>query len=122
MYELSKNDRLSGKKNFDVLFSKGKYVNVPLVRVLFLFQENEPFSAKAAFIVSKKKYKRAVDRNLLKRRMKEAYRILKPGLNQQLEAKKTGLMLAFIYQANHIASHEDIKLSMISLLEKIKTG
>ena len=77
-YTLSKEERLSWKRYIDLLFEKGQsFVAFPL-RVVYLPMEEE-MPARASFLVSvpKKRFKRAVKRNLIKRQVREAYRVRK---------------------------------------------
>ena len=97
-YTLSKEERLSWKRYIDLLFAKGQsFVAFPL-RVIYLPVEEE-IPARASFLVSvpKKKFKRAVKRNLIKRQVREAYRVRKYELLDLLEAKGKRMLIAFLY-------------------------
>ena len=97
-YTLSKEERLSWKRYIDLLFAKGQsFVAFPL-RVIYLPLEEE-MPARASFLVSvpKKKFKRAVKRNLIKRQVREAYRVRKYELLDLLEAKGKRMLIAFLY-------------------------
>lgn len=97
-YTLSKEERLSWKRYIDLLFEKGQsFVAFPL-RVVYLSVE-EDLPARASFLVSvpKKKFKRAVKRNLIKRQVREAYRVRKYELIEPLEAKNKSMLVAFLY-------------------------
>ena len=97
-YTLSKEERLSWKRYIDLLFEKGQsFVAFPL-RVVYLPMEEE-MPARASFLVSvpKKGFKRAVKRNLIKRQVREAYRVRKYDLLEPLEAKNKGMLIAFLY-------------------------
>ena len=97
-YTLSKEERLSWKRYIDPLFAKGQsFVAFPL-RVIYLPLEEE-MPARASFLVSvpKKKFKRAVKRNLIKRQVREAYRVRKYELLDLLEAKGKRMLIAFLY-------------------------
>lgn len=97
-YTLSKEERLSWKRYIDLLFEKGQsFVAFPL-RVVYLPMEEE-MPARASFLVSvpKKRFKRAVKRNLIKRQVREAYRVRKYDLLEPLEAKNKGMLIAFLY-------------------------
>lgn len=97
-YTLSKEERLSWKRYIDLLFAEGQsFVAFPL-RVIYLSLEEE-MPARASFLVSvpKKKFKRAVKRNLIKRQVREAYRVRKYDLLDPLEAKGKRMLIAFLY-------------------------
>ena len=97
-YTLSKEERLSWKRYIDLLFAEGQsFVAFPL-RVIYLPLEEE-MPARAYFLVSvpKKKFKRAVKRNLIKRQVREAYRVRKYDLLDPLEVKGKRMLIAFLY-------------------------
>ena len=72
-----KNEKLKSRKAFDELFSGGKtFVSHP-VRFVYRIKPKEDYDIRVGVSVGKKKFKHAVDRNLLKRRCKEAYRLNK---------------------------------------------
>ena len=83
------------------------------------------FPVKAAFVVPKKKFKRAVDRNLIKRRLKESYRINKHQLYDHLAENNIGLKFVFIYMPNEIYSYDKIlkgmQDSLSTLLKQVNT-
>ena len=77
-YTLSKEERLSWKRYIDLLFAKGQsFVAFPL-RVVYLAVEEETLAPVSILVsVPKKKFRRAVKRNLIKRQVREAYRVRK---------------------------------------------
>ena len=93
-YTLSKEERLSWKRYIDLLFEKGQsFVAFPL-RVVYLPLEEE-MSAPVSILISvpKKKFKRAVKRNLIKRQVREAYRVRKYDLIDPLTEKTSACLL-----------------------------
>lgn len=72
-------EKLKKKKEIDLLFSKGKWSSVDNIRIIFL-KPNEDYkidSHKIGVSVSKRYFKKAVDRNRIKRLLREAYRLNK---------------------------------------------
>lgn len=117
-FTFKKEERLCSKKQFDKLFAEGTSFLAYPVKVIFVETENSGrYPAQTAFAVSKKLFKRAVKRNLLKRRMREAYRLNKPNFYFRCRNKK--LAVIFIYVGKEILSYQRIESSMKKALNKI---
>ena len=89
-YTLSKEERLSWKRYIDLLFAKGQsFVAFPL-RVVYLADGRRDISSSVYLgeCSRKKKFRRAVKRNLIKRQVREAYRVRKYDLIDPLTGKK----------------------------------
>lgn len=82
--------------------------------------EGEISPVKVVISVSKKRFKRANKRNLLKRRMREAYRHHKATLYTFLEADGFHLNLSINYITNEICEYEQINKAMEKLMSKIR--
>jgi ribonuclease P protein component len=98
-------DILKNKIAIDTLFEKGKSVSNGIVLAKVLESESTSF----LFAVSSKKFKRAVDRNRIKRLMKESAR--KINVNNK--------RIAFVYTGEGLPTFETINNSIINLLSKI---
>lgn len=70
-------------------------------------------SGEPVFSVPKRHFKRAVKRNLLKRRMREAYRKNKAVLGEK------AMYIMLVYNSKEIVSYEKISENVIAILEKI---
>lgn len=90
-FSYSKDNKLKSKKLIEKLFSEGKSVTEFPLRLVYLSTE---FPNKVGVSVSKKKFKRAVDRNRIKRLLRESYRHNKKML---IDNKISGYALMIIY-------------------------
>jgi ribonuclease P protein component len=120
LYSFRKKERLCSQKLISGLFDRGKSMSVGCLRMVYLFTDEE-IDARAQILVSvsKKSFKRAVKRNLLKRRIREAYRLNKLGVLSLLEEKKQRFLIAFLYIAKDVQSFEEVQRSMQQLLKQL---
>ena len=116
-YSLPQEERLKGKIRIDNLFSNAKGVLSYPYRALF----TPNGSNKSVIMVSipKRKFKHAVDRNLLRRRTREAYRLNKAILSQATNNK--GLDIAFLYIGDKKEEFAYLQKKMCDALNKIAT-
>lgn len=78
MYTFRKEERLCSRKHLELLFKNGSSFLLYPFRVSYIFVEDKiEVPVQVVINVPKKRYKKAVDRNLLKRRIREAYRLNK---------------------------------------------
>jgi ribonuclease P protein component len=94
-----KSERLSWKRHTDRLFAEGKsFVSFPL-RVIYLPVKKEPAAATVTVLVgvSKRKLRHAADRNFVKRRMRESYRLRKQDVFRSFAGGDEALLVAFLY-------------------------
>jgi ribonuclease P protein component len=123
-FTLTKNERLSSKKQIEKLFKEGKsYFSYPF-RVIYLFNDGqEEHETKILLTVSKKKFKKAVDRNRIKRIIREAFRKNKMILNDYLQENNKSLWLGLIYTGETIPSYQEAERKLILILQRlIKQG
>ena len=111
-----KNEKLKSRKAFDELFSGGKtFVSHP-VRFVYRIKPKEDYDIRVGVSVGKKKFKHAVDRNLLKRRCKEAYRLNKLIVEP---SPKYSVDLVMIYTSSKHQPFEKIEEAIKILLPKL---
>jgi len=92
-----KGERLCSKKLIDKLFSEGgSFLSYPIKIVFLKVDQSSKFKGQAGFSVGKRNFKKAVKRNLIKRRMREAYRLNKSALSAVVEENKLAVFFIFI--------------------------
>jgi len=115
-FTYSKNERLKSKTTIGLLFSEGKSVSkYPLRLVYRQAEENSEQKIKIGVSVSKKYFKKAVDRNYFKRVLRETYRLNKHLLWDNLEQPYSFM---FFYQTKDRLTYEEINTKTIQLFEK----
>lgn len=111
-----KKERLKSKTTIGLLFSEGKSVSKYPLRLVFRqAEENSEEKIKIGVSVSKKYFKKAVDRNYFKRVLRETYRLNKHLLLDNAEGNYS---LMFFYQTKDRLTYEEINTKTIQLFEK----
>ena len=116
-------EKLKQKKQIDFLFAKGKWQTHGYLRIISIDLHKKPsedFSVenqKVGVSVSKKYFKRAVDRNYFKRVLRECYRLNQNLLKENLN-KPYAMM--FFYQTKEKLSYQEIEEKTIQLFQKFK--
>lgn len=110
-----KNEKLKSQKTIDLLFSKGKSVTKYPLRLVYVETSDENEKLKFGVSVSKKHFKKAVDRNYYKRVLRECYRLNKHIIHENLE-KPYAIM--FFYQTKDRLTYQEIHEKTIQLFEK----
>jgi ribonuclease P protein component len=121
MYTFKKEERLCNKKLIDGLFHNGSSFLCYPYKASWMFTDGEQqFPVQIVFSVAKKRYKRAVDRNLVKRRMREAYRLNKQAqLYNVLSGAGKTMVLSISYIGKEISSYEFFEKKMLKLLTQL---
>lgn len=113
---LKKKERLSVGTDLSRLFASGRYGFTDGFRYCYRTGNELPFN-RIVVSVSKKCFRRAVKRNLLKRRIREAYRLNKNLL--PVNAEKGGTDILFIYSSKDILDFNAVVLSVRNILESL---
>ena len=116
-------EHLKSKSIIEQVYTNGASATVYPLRASFIEQPQEAQEPTAAILisVSKKRFRHAVDRNLVKRRIREAYRTSKHPFIEALENNGKKMAVAIVYIDNKHNSTAFIRKKMAKLLESILT-
>ena len=121
LFGLGKQERLKSRKQIDALFTGGKSFPVFPLRVTYSLLTNaEEPGAQVGVTVSKRHFKRAVDRNLIKRLLREAYRLQKNEFVESLKNKKVKASVFFMFTGKTLPTFNEIKPAMQTGIEKLQ--
>jgi ribonuclease P protein component len=121
-FSFSKKEKLCSQKVIEELFSSGRSFIKYTLRVVFMPKEDQSDThVKVLVSVSKRRFKRAYKRNLLKRRIREAYRLNKHLIFPLLEKNRVDIAIAFVYLPTEILPYGDIEKAMTATLDSLKT-
>ena len=114
-------ERLKSLKSIDYLFSKeGKTIHEEDISLRYAFVKISNYPLQAGFSVSKRLYKKAHDRNLYKRWMREMYRTKKAPILEELQTLGINVHLFFILKNKlDTKSFQDIDAQVKAVIEKL---
>ena len=117
-FSYPKEEKLKSKITIGLLFTEGKSVSKYPLRLVYCQEKKETTQQiKMGVSVSKKYFKRAVDRNYFKRVLRECYRLNQNLLKENLN-KPYAMM--FFYQTKEKLSYQEIEEKTIQLFQKFK--
>ena len=115
-FTFKKEEKLKSQKLIEQLFDKGNSLSEFPLRIVYLkLEHSSNYPIQAGFSVPKRKFKKAVDRNRIKRLLRESYRQHKHTLYQNINDK---YILMFTYLDEKEQKYVDIEEKMIHLLKK----
>ena len=128
-FTLGKNERLKSRKQIEKLFAEGKSFVVNPFRVFFVVNElpiaigmpmvNNETCLQFGVGVSNKNFKKAVDRNRIKRLAREAWRLQKNELKELLKTQGKQLNVFFIYTGKELTDFTTVKEKVGVALKKL---
>ena len=118
IHKFPKKERLSSKKLIKELFDKGSSFYLHPYKVFFLPQPDDgPANHQVLITVPKKLFKRASTRNLIKRRIREAYRLNK----HLLEIRDFYFLIGYIYVGKEVAEYKSMEDKLIETLLRLNS-
>lgn len=114
-----KAERLKSRKQIENLFAEGKSFSVFPIRVTYRFFSHEESGLQVGVTASKKYFKKAVERNRIKRLLREAYRLQKEDIRTQLKYTGKRGVVFFVYTDKTIASFDVIQAAMAKCLKRL---
>ncbi|MGE0089846.1 MAG: ribonuclease P protein component [Bacteroidales bacterium] len=118
-----KSDRLKSNKSIELLIRKGKSQRYFPLKIYYIITElSEPklkASIRVAFIVPKRLFKRAIDRNRLKRLMKEAFRKNKASISEYIAISNKTIDIAFFFIGDQLCDYIVVEQQIIKIFEEL---
>lgn len=113
-------EKLKSKKLIEQLFKEGKSVSTNGFTLVYLVRPLRTFyPAQAGFSVPKRNFKHAVDRNRIKRLMREAYRLNKLPFYEKLAAGQKQLAVMFVYKGKALPTYEATTKAIVHCMNRI---
>ncbi|MFN8265752.1 MAG: ribonuclease P protein component [Chitinophagaceae bacterium] len=123
-YTLGRNERLKSRKQIEFLFSKGQSFHSSPFKVYYsaVPVTDKRRQMQFAVGVGTRYFKHAVDRNRVKRLIREAYRLQRQELQQLMELKELQLTMFFIFTGKAVPDFEITKEKVKAAIEKLIAG
>ena len=121
-FTYNKLQKLKSRKELDNLFKNGKSFLIFPIKVFYFLGKNDAENKLQCGVgVSKKHYAKAVDRNRIKRLLREGFRLNKIPLQEVVQTQQLSFFMLFIDKtmpANYAAIEDKIKLVIIKLIKR----
>lgn len=119
-FTLGRKERLKSRKAIEQLFSTGKSFVIPPFRIFYQdSNEKELASLQFGIGVSSRNFRKAVDRNRIKRLTRESWRLQKNQLRQLLQEKKKGMQVFMIYTGKEMPGFSLMQNKMLSIINNL---
>ena len=115
-----KEEKLKSRKLIEQLFKSGKIFSISPFRIIYIISRGDWYILQSGFGASSKRFKKAVDRNRVKRLMREVYRLQKNRLKEVLKNNNKSMAVFFIYTGNTIGQYDEIFKTMQASLKKLE--
>ena len=123
-FTYQKKDKLKSRKQMQFLFSKGTAITMHPIRLLYTIEKAEagifPNGLLQAGVgAPSRQFRKAVQRNKVKRLLREGYRLEKPNFTNSINLTNTRLNLFFLYVDANVQTQQEIQATIKLLLQKL---
>ena len=119
-FSYNKFEKLKSRKQIEMLFAQGKSISSFPVKVFYLPVDHTPVHPVQVGVgVSARNFKKAVDRNTIKRRMREAYRLHKLPLHEHLVAQQKSVAVFILWIDKQMPTTAALQELMPAVIEKL---
>lgn len=121
-FTLGKNERLKSRKQIEHLFNDGQRFNFPFFRIFYSMSDSTDAKKpplQAGFAAGSRNFKTAVDRNRIKRLVKEAWRLQKNDLKEELSKQKRKMNVFLIYTGKELPVYSEVSSTVKKIIEKL---
>ena len=123
-FTYQKKDKLKSRKQMQFLFSKGTAITMHPIRLLYTIEKAEagifPNGLLQAGVgAPSRQFRKAVQRNKVKRLLREGYRLEKPNFTNSINLTNTRLNLFFLYLDAHVQTQQQIQATINLILQKL---
>jgi ribonuclease P protein component len=120
-FTFQKKDKLKSRKQTQFLFAKGQSMNAFPIKLIYTLESNEPGSVQTGVGAPSRTFRKAVDRNRVKRLLREGYRLERPEfITSSVDAlNKLRVNLFFLYTDATVISQKEIQEKIKQLLSRL---
>jgi ribonuclease P protein component len=119
-FSFNKQEKLKSRKLTEQLFAEGKTFSVYPIKLWFMeIKDENDFPLKIGVTVSSKKFKHAVDRNRIKRLLRETYRLNKTQLHEFVQKENKQLAVFFLYLDKELPEFNNLQTKMQKAIGKL---
>lgn len=118
-FSYNKKEKLKSRKQLEQIFTEGKSFNIFPVKIFYALNEEQDNIIKTGVGVSRKIFRKSVERNKIKRLLREAYRTEKVELLNYLEKNKKQIALFFLYIDKTEPDYFSLKQTIQKAIKKL---
>ena len=120
MFRFPKNQKLCNNTDIDELFDQGTSISLHPFRIVWVYNENmNDVSIQSLIVVPKKRIKLAVQRNTIKRCIRQSYRTRKFKLEEHLKNQQKQIYFAIIYSTQKEICFKDIDVKINLMINRL---